>query len=64
MLNNEVLEEDVCSLKIRTDGKVCILELQKDHMIKDVYREMNKLVTKKFKLMSNYPRRSYEEDEK
>ena len=52
---------EVCMLKIRNEGgDIFILKLGKDKKMKEVYFWMKKVMKKKFKIMSNFPRRSYE----
>ena len=64
--SSEMSEDQICTLKIRTDmGKVCVLHLQKEFKVKHVYEWMDKVVgeKKRYKLMGNYPRRMYEKDQ-
>lgn len=61
---NQLSESDVCQLKVRSEeGKVFILLLGKQKHMKDVYLFMKKVAKAGFKVMSNFPRRSYEPDE-
>lgn len=67
MKQNEISEEEICTLKIRTDaGKVCILHLEREAEVRHIYEWMNKVVgeKKKYSLMGNYPRRVYDREEK
>jgi hypothetical protein len=57
---SHITESDVCQLKVRSEeGKVFILLLGRHKHIKDVYFYMRKVAKTGFKVMSNFPRRSY-----
>lgn len=60
-----ITEDDICTLKIRNEkGDVFILHLQRSKQVREIYDWMRKVTTKNFKLMSNFPRRAYEPEEK
>ena len=60
----EIADEESCSLKVRDEsGNVYMLKMFKDSKIIDVVIEIRKIVRTEFKIMSNYPRRSYDEME-
>ena len=59
--NKEMSEEEVCSLKVRDEGgSVYMMKMAKDSKIINVIVELRKVVRSEFKIMSNYPRRSYD----
>jgi hypothetical protein len=59
-----VSEEEICTLKIRNEeGDIFILHLGRESKMSEVYKWMSKVVKKGFKVMGNFPRRSYEQNE-
>ena len=59
---NLVESEDICELKIRgEDGTIYFVKMQKSEKVKDIREELKKVIEGSFKIMSNFPRRIYEE---
>jgi hypothetical protein len=55
-----VEEAELCTLKVRNEqGDVFILHLGRADRMGEVYRWMQKAVKGGFKVMGNFPRRSY-----
>lgn len=49
-------------MKVRNEqGDIFILHLSPNSKMQEVYRWMNKVVKTSYKIMSNFPRRSYEQ---
>ena len=60
--DNIITEMDICTLKIRNEqGEVFILHLSRGEYLREVYSWMRKVCRQRFVLMSNFPRKSYEE---
>lgn len=50
-------------LKIRNEeGDIFILKLGRQKKMREVYSWMRKVLKKEFKIMGNFPRRTYESD--
>lgn len=58
-------ESEVCTLKIRNEqGEVFILQLERHEGVGEVYKWMRKVTKGSFRVMSNFPRRAYDPEEK
>ena len=64
MKQSNIEESSICTLKIRDErGEAYILHLATHDRVKDIYSWMERVIKGKFRVMGNFPRRSYLADE-